>query len=54
MAPEVFAAMRASRDRGARRSRSKDRPFLSKVTVTAKTEVVPKSMAREIIPGISP
>lgn len=51
IAPESFAATIVLREIGASRSRSKERPFLSKVMVTASIEVVPNSTLMAIRPG---
>jgi len=54
MAPSVLASISSSSDMGARSSRSKDRPFFSKVTVTASMEVVPNKTATATTPGSTP
>ena len=51
IAPEVLASIKSSRGMGASSSLSKDRPFFSKVTVTASMEVVPKRMETATTPG---
>lgn len=51
IAPESLAATIVLREIGASRSRSKERPFLSKVIVTASIEVVPNSTLMAIRPG---
>ena len=51
IAPAVLASIRSSRGIGASRSRSKDRPFFSNVTVTASMEVVPNRMEMATTPG---
>jgi hypothetical protein len=51
MAPEVFASIRNSRGTGASRRRSNERPFFSKVTVTASMDVVPKRTDSAMTPG---
>lgn len=53
MAPLVLASIKKFRSRGANRSLSKERLLLSKVMVTASTEVVPKRIDRPITPGRS-
>jgi len=52
-APEVFASMRSSSGIGASSSRSKERLFFSKVTVTASMLAVPKRIDRAMTPGSS-
>ena len=51
IAPESLAATIVLREIGASRSRSKERPFLSKVMVTANIEVVPNNTLMAIRPG---
>src|SRR4030043_1784716 len=53
MAPLVLASIKRFKSRGAKRSLSKERLLLSKVMVTASTEVVPKRIDRLITPGRS-
>ena len=51
MAPPVLASIRSSKEMGAKRSRSKERFFFSKVTVTASSDVVPNRMETATTPG---
>ncbi len=51
MAPPVLASISSSSGTGASSSRSKERFFFSKVTVTASREVVPNRMDRATTPG---
>jgi hypothetical protein len=53
IAPDVLANINSSNEMGASSSRSKDRPFFSKVTVTERTLVVPKRMLSATRPGNS-
>ena len=53
MAPLVLASINSSRGMGASNSRSKERFFFSKVTVTASIEVVPNKMEMATTPGSS-
>lgn len=51
IAPVVLASISISRGMGARSSRSKERFFFSKVTVTESREVLPNRMDKAITPG---
>ena len=51
IAPDVLASIKSSRDIGASKSRSKDLPFFSNVTVTERTLVVPNRMLSATKPG---
>ena len=53
MAPEIFANTRVVILIGASNKRSKERPLLSKVIVTASIDVVPNRMLIAIKPGNS-
>jgi len=51
MAPDVFASINNSNGIGESSSRSNDRPFFSKVTVTASSDVVPNRTEMPTMPG---